>query len=273
MKYYYLIAGLPDLSPGMDTRKIDFNEVAETIQRNLEPDDKRQFRYLLYPRDNRNLLNVLWAKYKDFPQQGHVSPCIVNEEELQDYRSHQSTLPSYMGDFLSLYEDQFPNMSPREMEDRLWEGFYEEVNAQSSFIKGYFQFEKSLKEILAAYNSSYYDFLSPPSAIDESILGQVGKGKSVTPGLQREHPYIEELYEKLETQRPDQLEKFINQIKWDYLEEVNADFGLEQVLAYTIRLLLTYDIDQRQLEKGASRLVELQENIKNRVQSPIISIT
>ena len=67
MSYYYLIAGLPDLEPGMDTRKIDFKGVVATIQRNLAPRDERQFRYLLYPNDNRNLLNTLWHKYKSFP--------------------------------------------------------------------------------------------------------------------------------------------------------------------------------------------------------------
>ncbi|MGD1957401.1 MAG: DUF2764 family protein [Fulvivirga sp.] len=273
MSYYYLIAGLPDLEPGMDTRKIDFKGVVATIQRNLAPRDERQFRYLLYPNDNRNLLNTLWHKYKSFPNLEHVHFCTLKDETLQDYHRQKSVFPPYIGEFLSIYEDQFPNMSPREMEDRLLDGFYEEAKKQSPFIKEYFKFEKRLKEILAAYNASCYNFLSPPSAIDESILGQVGKGKSVTPGFLREYPYIETLGEKVDTKQPEELEKFIDHIKWDYLQEVKDHFSGEQVFAYTLKLQLVLNERLSTLDRGAPHFQELQKTIKSKIQSPIISTT
>ena len=71
------------------------------------------------------MFNQFRHKYKSFPNLEHVHPCTIKDETLQDYHRQKSAFPPYMGEFLSVYEDQFPNMSPREMEDRLLDGFYE----------------------------------------------------------------------------------------------------------------------------------------------------
>lgn len=272
MNYYYLLAGLPNLTSIMDTRKIDFPEVLDTIRRNLTPTDEQQFRYLLYPNDNRNLLNTLFHKYYDFPPTALAYPHSISKLELQDYRHQQAAFPSYMGEFLS-EEDQFTNMSPREIENQLWHLFYEETNEQSLFIAQYFQFERKLKEVIAAYHDSLFDFLPAPSLEDDSIQNQVGVGKSIAPSLQKEYPYIEALGEQIIAGNPADLEYFIDQIKWDYLEQFREPFSREQVFAYSLKLFLVYRNQLRNADSGQIRFTELQQTIKNSVHSPLIPLT
>ncbi|MEM9858250.1 MAG: DUF2764 family protein [Bacteroidota bacterium] len=271
MNYYYLISGLPDLEPTTDVSKIDAFETIDTIQRNLEPVDYLQFKYLLYPRDNRNLLNRLCQKYHNFPQQPYLRPVSVAQEVMDDYRTNRSMLPSYMSEFLSLYEDQFTSMVPRDMENKLEYRFYDQLKRQSLFIKEYYEFEKTLKEILAAYNASYYDFLPSPDLADNAVFNQLGKGKGTSSEMIRQYPFIESIIEKFETKKPIELENFITQIKWDYLSETRSGFSSEQVFAYTLKLLLVIDINVRDADQGKSRFKTLQQSIKSNVDSPLIS--
>ncbi|MEO0330506.1 MAG: DUF2764 family protein [Bacteroidota bacterium] len=272
MNYYYLLAGLPDLTLTMDTRKIDFPEVLDTIRRNLTQTDEQQFQYLLYPNDNRNLLDTLFHKYYDFPPTALAHPYTIGSSELKDYRRQQAAFPSYMVEFLS-EEEQFTNMSSREMESQLWHLFYEETTDQSPFIAQYFRFERKLKEVTAAYHHSLFSFLSSPLLEDDSIQSQVGVGKSTTPSLQKEYPYVEALGEKITAENPTDLEHFIDQIKWDYLEQYREPFSREQVFAYSLKSLLVIRNQLRSDDSGQARFTELQQTIKSSVSSPLISLS
>ena len=64
MRYYYLIATLPEISPGNIPKDLDIGEVTELIRDNLEQEDRSQLNYLLYMNDNVNLINLLCEKKK-----------------------------------------------------------------------------------------------------------------------------------------------------------------------------------------------------------------
>ena len=95
----------------------------------------------------------------------------------------------------------------------------------------------------------------------------------MTPGFLREYPYIETLGEKVDTKQPEELEKFIDHIKWDYLQEVKDHFSGEQVFAYTLKLQLVLNERLSTLDRGAPHFQELHKTIKSKIQSPIISTT
>lgn len=272
MSYYYLISGLPDLlleeaiaNPGK--RKIDVDGVVNTIRDNLDSEDERSFRYLIYPNDNRNLLSILFAKHSDLPKSTFLTPAMLAEQDLLDYHKHKGSFPSYMSEFLDAYEDQFLSISPREVENTLLGFFYEEVGQKGPFIAEYYQFERNLKGLFSAYNHSYFDFLAAPVNDEVALLHQVGKGKSIPSDLLRDYPYIEGISEVISTHQPAAIEILMDRIKWDYLDEVKSFFSGEQVFAYTLRLLMVNRWQTMNAEIGAARFDELQKNIKNKVRS------
>ncbi|MEL7002819.1 MAG: DUF2764 family protein [Bacteroidota bacterium] len=270
MSYYYLIAGLPELTLESNLKKMDCDELFETIKRNLEPSDWQTLKYLIYPIDNRNLLTVLFLKYKNFSISPFLTPSIFSEEEMNEYHKHKSAFPDYMEEYLKLNEDQFPTMSPREMEAKLWDMFYEEMSSQDQFVIDYYHFENRLKETIAAYNSDYFSFLGEPSLTDYTLLGQLGKGKTVSTTLLREYPYVEELGEKIHTSDPLSLERFIDRIKWDYLDEVKGYFERDQVFVYALRLLMIKRWQTLELEKEEQRFNAIHKTIKESFNSKFL---
>ncbi|MEQ9300637.1 MAG: DUF2764 family protein [Cyclobacteriaceae bacterium] len=272
MSYYYLISGLPNLSldqitENVPAQPIDVDEILDTIQRNLEPSDEQLFRYLIYPHDNHNLLNILFAKHSDLVQSTFITPALLSQQDLLDYHKHKGSFPSYMSAFLDAYEDQFSSISPSEMENKLLDFFYEDVGQKGPFIAEYYRFERSLKGLFSAYNHSYFDFLAAPVDDEVALMHQVGQGKSIPSDLLRDYPYIEEIAQVISTHQPAAIEMLMDRIKWDYLDEVRSFFSGEQVFAYTLRLLMVHRWQTMNAEKGAARFQELQEGIKNKVRS------
>lgn len=267
MSYYYLLAGLPNLTLSSESKPIDTEEVIDTIYRNLKSSDRKLLRYVLYPNDNRNLLNAIFHRFKNYPQEEFLSPAVYSTKQIKEYHINKEMFPSYMEEFLREYEDQFEVMSMREMDDRLWQMFYEEVEKQNPFIADYYDFEKTLKELFSVYNHSYLDWLSVPTLSEGNTLEQVGKGKSISASILRRHPHIEAVDEAISSNNPTDIEKLMEQIKWDYLDEISGFFGREQVMVYALRLLMIQRWQRLTPDTGVTRFKALQDNIKNNVSS------
>jgi len=270
MSYYYLISGLPDLSLDQLALKIDSEEIIDTIQRNLNLEDEQLFRFLLYPNDNRNLLNALLAKYKNIQNTVFISPSVFSELIIQDYAINKATLPNYMIEFLDSYEDQFQSMSPRKIEDLLWEKFYQEVVQKDAFLTNYLIFEQELKELAAWYNTSRYDFLKKAPSKNEAASNQFGNTKPILKGLPGVYPYSEKLGEAITAGLPDKIEQCIDRIKWDYLSQISGFFGREQVFVYVLKLLLILRWQGANAVDGERHFMEIQQNIRHSIHSSLI---
>ena len=257
MNYYYLIAGLPDLSLDEDSPIIDTEEVVDTIRRNLTPADEAQLRYLIYPNDHRNFLNVLFHKFHSFPPLPFITPTTLTESDLQNYHQQQSVFPSYLGEFISSHEDQFTTLSPRQLEETLWELFYDEVEQQDSFIADYFRFNRQLKEMAAIYNAANYSFLSEPTTTEDREVKAIGGGRAIPATWLRDYPYLEDLGESVNSKNPDRIARFMDQVRWHYLEDVSGFFGREQVFTYTLKLLIVVRWQQLAQVPGTTRFEDL----------------
>ncbi len=271
MSYYYLISGLPDLSldyaiDNQGKHQIDTEELVDTIFRNLEPNDARSFRYLIYPNDNLNFLNILLQRYQDIPASRYIQPAMLDQQTVEEYQKNRSDLAVYMSDFLRDYEDQFPSMAPREMEDKLWQMYYNEAIPSDPFIGDYCRFERKMKQFFSAYNHSYHDFLKAP-IFEDVRMAQVGAGKSLAGDLLRDFPYVEGIDEIVSCEDPIDIATFSDKVIWEYLDQTPGFFGKEQVFTYTIRLLIIDRWQTRNAEDGTARFIRLQEDIKNKVRS------
>lgn len=276
MSYYYLISGLPDLSldkaiDDKGKRQVDIDELMDTILRNLEPEDVSAIRYLVYPNDNYNFLSVLLQKHHDIPSVGYLQPALLDKEVIEEYQKNQSNLAPYMSDYIRSFEDQFTSMSPREMEDRLWQIYYEEVQSSDTFIADYVLFERQVKQFFAAYNDSYFDFLKAP-LFEGSRMGQIGAGKSLPGDIIRQHPFVEKMGEIVASEDPIRIAAFSDKIIWDYLDQTTGFFGKEQVFVYTIRLMMVARWQNRDKDAGTAQFTQLQEDIKNKVRSLKIAV-
>ncbi len=241
MKYYYLIATLPDLTLEETKGKIDFGETIETIRRNLEKEDEKLFQFLLFPNDHRNLLNLIFSQYHQLALPPFESPSIFDKEMLEEYAHRPYEFPAHISDFLVTLQERFTSMSMAEMENQLLERFYQHIaELEDEFIRDYFAFERALKSIIVGLNRGLYTFMEGAEAIEidriSERLAQEGAGATL---LARTYPFIEKLGQVITSKDPSQIEKTVDEIKWDYIDGASNDFfGRQQVFGYVLKLLM-----------------------------------
>ena len=239
MNYYYLIASLPALSPKMDTSSFEFDQLYDVIQRNLTKEDQHYLRYLIYPNDLHNLLTILSKEYHDQSLKNFQEPAVHSYEELKSYKKNRRHFPDFMNDFLAENDDRLANMSIREMEDAMLNRFYDEVfELKNDLIKSYYRFLIELRSLIGAFNYNSYDFLSKPNINQpDRLLSQLGPGKSPSASLLKDHPFLEDLISVLSKDDPEEKERFVDKLKWEFLDEMNNEpFTTEAVFVYYIKL-------------------------------------
>lgn len=236
------------------------DEVMETIRRNLEKEDEVLLRYLLYPNDHRNLLGAIFQRYHHLPPPTFASPAIFEEAIIEDYQRQQYTFPDYIADFLGTFQERFAEMNMREIENQLLTRFYDAISeVNDDFMRSYFAFERIVRSMITGFNRGLYKFNSPLEMVeDESISGrlvQEGVGISI---LAKAYPFIESLRDSLVSKNPFAIEKAVDEVKWDFIENFNWDFfGRQQVYGYVLKLLMVKRwawLEERQSEEHFERL-------------------
>jgi len=239
MNYYYLISSLPEVHPLMEASTLDYDELFDSIKRNLNNKDSQLYRYLIYPNDLHNLLSVLSQEYQNWSSVNFKSPSVFDKEDIKAYRKNRRNFPDFMNDFLSENEDRLGSMSRREMEDAMQNRFYNEVfEINNTFLTTYYKFIRELKSLTAAYNFNTYDFLTQPSIQDaERLILQVGPDRSPSASVLKDYAFLEELMTTLAEHQPEKTERLIDRIIWGFLDESTGEhFSREVVFAYAIKL-------------------------------------
>lgn len=235
-KYYYLVAGLQDIS--LDIHKLTFDQLAfrNELKTELHPKDYPLVEKLFLPFDNINLLNLLQKNDKPFIDKGNFS-----KDKLEENIKEATDLPNYMQKFIHAYKTQdpfYPDMSP---ENELTTLFYDEVISEekNEFLKEWLQFEMNVKNIMAALNARKYKVPYEHQIVGTGEVSEtIRKSHARDFGLSNELDYMEEL---TAISRKDDIrdrEQAIDDMKWKYLEEHTFFhyFTIEIILAFVIKL-------------------------------------
>ena len=264
MKYYYLIATLPDLSLQMETATINFDEIIETIDRNLSNKDQQAFKYLVYSNDNRNLLNAIFKKHHGFTPLPFQRPATFGPAMIQDYVQERYNFPEYMSDFLITFQERFSEMPMDEIEIRLMEGFYQEVAEKAdAFIADFYLFEKVLNSMVAAFNRSNYNFYESRGVLeDQEITDKLTNEGSGLSALANAYPFITNLRDAIHSKDPLSIEETLDKIRWEYIDSYRKDFFSSQhVFGYSFQLFML----QRQAAVGQADAKEHFERLSEQV--------
>jgi hypothetical protein len=217
---------------------------------------------LVYVNDNKNLVNSINQKVGITDKQEWIEPCWIETGIISDYLRNKNELPDYMVDYLDQYGDQFASMSPREIENQLLRFFYEEVfQSDSEFISGYFRFEKDLKSMVTLMNCHLFNHKLPRDIIDHDKFVQKMHGTSFSASLMAEFPFLTELSEILQSRDPESIEKKIDLILWDWIDQNTSMkfFMRQQVFGYFIKLNMVkrwLRLYQNKSEEHIYRIIE-----------------
>lgn len=234
--YYYIVAGLADIVPGqskISTGLIEFkNELSELLSAN----DYSKIEIIILDIDNRNILNILEKKEKDFIQGGKYSLEQINQELKEPGFDEE-----YLNKFINAFIEEkavFENMS---WEDQLTNLYYDYLTNKinNKFINSYYIFDQNINNINAALVARKYDIKNKNIFIGDNIVTQAVKQSTLKDfGLAGEFPVVEKLINMFEDADSVARERESDRIRWDYLDELNSFnyFTIEVIIAYIIKL-------------------------------------
>ena len=170
-KYYYLVAGLPELT--LEDSKLSYTvaDFKTELYPALSEDDKKLIDLFYLKFDNANVLKLLKDKDAAIDPRGNYS-----SEELAEYISQlkdgdevsDSVFPSYLSTFISEYfslpaEDGFL------YEDRLAALYYAyAMECRNQFVSSWFGFNLTLNNILVALTARKFKLDIAPLIVGDT---------------------------------------------------------------------------------------------------------
>ena len=231
MKYYFLVTYLPDIQRDDKKVKVRFADLLDEAYY-IAPEDWRQVELVLLARDFLLLEKLLSGK------EAQVEHTLYDKEYWKEKVKAPKEVPEYLEAFLQGFAEQRV-FGPEEV-NRLHGIYYDHVihTTTNPFLRDYFEFEKLLRNVLAAIRARRMGLPPSDHVLGEGeVVEQLGRSSAEDFGLGQDIPWVERLAENRD---PLELEDAIEQILWDWLDEQTTQvyFDFEVVLAYLLKLEL-----------------------------------
>ncbi|PTN08205.1 DUF2764 family protein [Mangrovibacterium marinum] len=244
-QYYYLVSGLPELSPDDHRVPVSMTELKELLIENLSAADLELIKLFFLKYDNQNLLAYLASSESELNALGNLSGVQLGEiirENKELERPAVPAMPPYFVPFLQAYladkqVEQFPELSA---EDQLASLYYDYAcQCDNPFIANFFRFMLNVKNILIAHQCriSGYD-LSQTIVGDNDIARLIRTSNAKDFGLSGELDYLDDVLQIAEEENLLEREMNLDELIWNYLDENSFFhyFSVERVFTYLIKI-------------------------------------
>jgi hypothetical protein len=235
-EYPCLISSLPELIIDFDAKKFDFAALRNEVEESIHSDDYELVKILFYPYDNQNLVNTLEQKNSAFYKKGNF------EQNTFAERIKSRLLPKYMNDFIEIFEnnsnedypDELLKLYERNSENLLQTLFYDEVlKTGNTFIRGWFEFDRDLRNIQAAIVARRLKIDASDSFVGNKAEN-FAKSTAADFGLGSEIDWIHKVVQIAEIADPCECERKIDLFRWEKIDEISVYnyFDINAVLAF-----------------------------------------
>ncbi|MFW5706461.1 MAG: DUF2764 family protein [Bacteroidota bacterium] len=266
--YYYLVAGLQDIT--LDIHKLSMGqlEFREELRNELHPSDFRNIKVLFFPYDNINLLNLLLKKETGFDERG-----VFSRETLEEnIKEPTGELPAYMDEFIDAVKNDEPiieNMSPENQITTLFYRFTQTLD--SEFLVNWFRFNKHLNNLLTASICRKYDIPYENQIIgNDEISEAIRKSHARDFGLAAEIDWLDDLLNIVKKDDVQEREKAVDLLKWRYLDDVTffEYFTADKIMAFTLKLGMVERWLTLDREHGGKMFMRLLNELKSSYKLP-----
>ena len=245
-KYYYLIAGLPDIALDDGKRMYTVADFKHEVMPMLSAGDQKRFVYFFLRYDNRNVLSFLQKKEMPWDERGNI-PYEAIEQLYQALREDETppryaAVPAYIRDFMKEYLEATEKNETSDVpwEDRLSARYYRyAMEVKNDFMVQWFELNLNIGNILTAINCRKYDLDRKLFLVGDNEMAEVLRTSNTRDfGLSDTIDYLPELLRMTEETNLLMREKKIDLLKWNWLEEHTffKTFDFESVFAYLLRV-------------------------------------
>ena len=273
-KYYYLIAGLPDLVP--DDKKLSFTSVRlrDYLREELHPDDYELVKLLYLPWDHNNLVKFMFKEKFEWDERGNYSP--DNIEQLADKKQFElingDDYPEYLMDFLDVYHDDEEDVTKPKAIKMLTEGWYNYLQkSENKFIRELATYKLNMGNIMLALNRRKHGVDVEEAFIgDDEITSALRKSRAKDFGLANEVNEIETIIQIYETGNILDRELRFDSHFWHFLDENTFFdyFTIERVLAFVQKLFIAERWFLLDRERGQQLFNQLLDELQSKFEFP-----
>ena len=246
--YYYIVAGLPDIS-------FDDSKAAYTVA---------QFREEVYASlsaSDRKVMDLLLLE----------DTCRLLIKDRENFEPTDA-MPQFIGAFLRELKDESWREKAAFAEDRLWGLFYEYAMASSNgFVRSWYEFNLNLNNIMTAITARKYNLDIQKVIVGGGDIANALRTSGARDwGLSQELDYFEDVARLTEEDDLSQRERKADQIRWRWLEENTFFnyFSVEKLFSYMVRLGMVERWSDLDKEKGQQLFRELIGTLKDQTSVP-----
>lgn len=272
--YYYLIAGLPELSLDDNKLNLSVRDFRDLYYPELTADDRTLLNLVYLNYDNANLLLLLKDKEAQLEEGG-----LYSREELlaiiEAARSEETldrNYPRYMYDFVVEIESEENATETMFPEDRLAQLYYAYAMSQGNeFVTRWFQFNLDLNNFLTAITARRYK-LDVKNLIvgDNEVAKALRTSNSRDFGLTGVMDSFEDILRISEIENLVERERRLDVLKWEWMEEASFFdyFSVERLFSFLIKVQIIERWINLDPEAGGEMLRGMIQQLKDEVKIP-----
>lgn len=272
-QYYYLVAGLPEISSDDTKANLSYVEYLQELMQAISRSDNALLSYFRMPYENRNLL--AWQKNKDaelHPLGNLQAEDFQEQYQMIDYEDQPALpgVPPYFLDYLR--EKEAAVIAEGEDENRLTALYYDyAAHCPNTFVREWLAFEKNLRNVLTAINCRKYQMDILPHLVGEDELTQsLATSTARDFNISSMFPSMDAILRICEEDNLLEREKQIDRLQWNYLDELctSCYFSIEVLLSYLVKLQSLERWIQLDPKAGEEKFRALIQSMKQEVEIP-----
>lgn len=263
--YYCLIAGLPEISPDDKKLSLSVKELRAYLSDYLTKKEIDIINLFFFPNDNAQILRLLQKQEPDTNLQ-----TVFTVEQLEDEIQDPMFIPSYIKEYLLDLENGDIDVTKRlpevELSERYWNFM---LSQKDKMVRKYAEFSMNIKNLITALNCRKYNLDIEREVIGDSYFTkQLKTSRAKDFELSHDYPYIESVMTLFEKDNAAEREYKIDMLYWKFLDETteNKYFTFDNVIAFTLKLMILERWSKMTTEQGKAIFRELLERFKNEFQ-------
>lgn len=245
-KYYYLIAGLPEVALDDGRRPYTVADFKAEVMPMLSATDRPLFSCFFLQYDNRNVLSMLQHAETAWDARGTVTrddaeavlTALKTEEALP-----RTSLPAYLVDFMREYlqvAEEGREMDAVVWQDRLSARYFRyAMGSKNAFVSAWYELNLNMANVLTAITCRKHGLDRAEYVVPGNETAKLLRTSNARDfGLGESLDYLPELMRVAEETDLLMRERRLDVMKWNWLEEETffRTFDFESVFAYLLRL-------------------------------------
>lgn len=273
-KYYYLIAGLPDLT--LEDNKLNYTvqSFRDELYPQLSRSDKNLINLFYLNFDNSNLLALLKDSDAELAKEGLYSKDELLEliDTIKLGETKPVGFPSYLVDFLYAYIDGKYEELP--LLDNILTGMYyrHALKSKNKFINEWFTFNQTLNNLFIAFSARKHNFEFKEQLVGNDVITeQIKESNARDFGLSGTIDYLNVITRLVDEDELAVREKQLDQIRWNWLEEKSFFhyFSIERLFVFLQQIVMVERWLLLDKEEGNKYFRKIIDTLRGEVQLPV----